>query len=133
MGRSEELQNHSEDLIEQLVNEGKLSLAVDVHENTVKNVPAFQLGTADMVYKFAQVYQERLQYTQALELLSQLTRRFPDYPDIGAAILQAAKLYAGHLNQTGKAVPLLRYVIKSNKFDEGLKQQAKEFLNVILQ
>lgn len=131
LDRLEELQDHSQYLIDKLIEDGMPSIAADVYDNTQKCSPGFQLNNPEPLVQISNVYRDRAQYKKALLLLSELTKRFSDYHDIGSAILQAARIYMENLNQPEKAQPLLRYAVGSDKFDDSIKLQANQLLNML--
>jgi tetratricopeptide (TPR) repeat protein len=131
MGYTTALGEHSKALIEQFSESNQLAAAISVYEDTAKLIPSFQLSSADLLVKFAGLYQERLQYKNALSLLSQLTKQFPDYPEIGEVFLKAATIYVENLDQPEKALPLIRYIAKSPKFSDQLKQEAGKLQQLI--
>jgi tetratricopeptide (TPR) repeat protein len=131
MGKQEETVRYGQTVIEKAIESNAPGRAAEVFLTTLKVAPDFQIQSADALFKLAEYFHERGQPRNALSLLAQIDKRFPEYGNIGRVYLRIARIYADDLQTPDKAKPLLTRILDTPHYDAALKEDAAKLAKAI--
>jgi tetratricopeptide (TPR) repeat protein len=130
-GLKDELRLHSGGLIEQLVAANSVPNAATIFLNTLKALPEFKPESAFTLSKFAELFEKRNQHRNAVSMLLQIVKHYPDYKEMPQVYLKIAQLYASELQQPDKAKQAITHILAQESWSIHIKQDAEKLLKTI--
>ena len=130
MGDKEKIRQADSEFISRLLHESQMTFAIQVFVESRKIVPEFRPGNAQERLKLAQAMANNGMARQAVSLLSNLHKDFPNYEDTPKAYLLVAKLLCEQFNEDKKAQDILNFV--TSKYPHHpLIAEIKNYLDII--
>lgn len=130
-GLKDELRLHSGGLIERLVAANSIPNAATIFLNTLKALPEFKPESALTMHKFAGLFEDRNQHRNAMSMLLQIVKFYPDYKDLPQVWLKIAQLYAKELQLPDKAKQVIAHILGKESYPASIKQEAEKLLKII--
>ncbi len=130
-GLKDELRLHSGGLIEELVAANSIPNAVGIFLNTLKVLPEFKPESANTMRKFSELFEKRNQSRNAVSMLAQIVKHYPDYKEMPQVYLRIAQLYASELQQPEKAKQVIAHILAQDSYSIHIKQEAEKLLKTI--
>lgn len=127
-GLKDELRLHSGGLIEQLVAANSIPNAAAIFLNTLKALPEFKPESAFTLHKFSELFEKRNQPRNAVSMLLQIVKHYPDYKEMPQVYLKIAQLYAMELQQPDKAKQAIAHIQGESSYPIMIQQEAEKLL-----
>jgi tetratricopeptide (TPR) repeat protein len=110
LGRDEERLELADDYLGLLLKDDQPYRVLELLKRYRETDPAFKPGTAQLTWDVAQLLAENGQQKLAVNLLQDLHKRAPTWPQLPAAYLFIARLLKNEFNLPGKAEQYIRFV-----------------------
>jgi hypothetical protein len=105
--------------------------AAAIFLNTLKILPEFKPESALTLHKFAELFEKRNQARNAVSMLLQIVKHYPEYKEMPRVYLKIAQLYASDLQQPDKAKQAIAHIQGQESWPIQIKQEADKLLKII--
>ncbi len=124
-GRTQEIQNFGPEYLSLLVDQGNKNKALEVFHECC-SADAKPAASAKVLFKIGEWLADTGKPKEAIRVLSDMTKAYPDSPDVPMAYFRAAQLYHDRLMDGARAKKILEQIIQKYP-DHKMIQKFKTF------
>ncbi|VAW97698.1 hypothetical protein MNBD_GAMMA23-600 [hydrothermal vent metagenome] len=121
---------HCADFVGRLMDENKITQAMNVFIACYKQDPEITLAKPSQRLAMASVFVNSSKHRLAMHLLNNLHKDHPAYSEIPEAYLMVARIMSDQFNQDDKAINILEFVLERYQQNKGI-EAVQEYLNIL--
>ena len=130
LGRTQQARTHCADFVGRLMDEKKITQAIQVFSACHKQDSAITLEKPAQRLEMASILMNNGKHRLAMHLLNNLHKDHPAYSEIPEAYLMVARMMSDQFNQDDKAIQILHFVLENYPQNKGI-EAVQDYLNIL--